>query len=105
MASERTKSELNEKKKTSSSPFLAWYVQWRGEIEFRERKSNFSLDFPMIEQSVSDEARRKVAPHGKGYVWAPVLGSFDKLQKVGVFSYSVYFWFKSLVNGLVDMRP
>ena len=49
---EGTKRELNEKKKTYSSPFLAWYVQWKGEIEFRETKSNFSLDFPAIEQSI-----------------------------------------------------
>ena len=67
MTSERTKRELNEKKKTYSSPFLAWCVQWRGEIEFRERKSNFSLDFPTIGPSVSDEAKSKVAPHDKGY--------------------------------------
>ena len=69
--------------------FLAWYVQWRGEIEFTKRKSNFSLDFWAIGLSVSNEARSKVTPHGKGYAWAPVLGSFDKLQKVGVFSYLI----------------
>ena len=86
MASDRTKRELNEMKKTSSSPFLAWYVQWRGEIEFRKRRSNFSLDFPAIGPSVSGEAISKVASHNKGYAWAPVLGSFNKLRKVGVFS-------------------
>ena len=69
--------------------FLAWYVQLRGEIEFTERKSNFSLDFPAIGSSVSDEAKSKVAPHGKGYAWAPILGSFDKLWKVEVFSYLI----------------
>ena len=73
--------------------------------DFRERVSNFSLDLSTIGSSVSGEARSKVAPHSKGYAWAPVLGSFDKLQKVGVFSYSVYFWFKSLVNGFDGMRP
>ena len=73
---------------------------WEGELErekererkegiFRERGSNFSLDFPVIGQSVSDEARSKVAPHGKGYAWAPVSGSFEKLRKVGVFSYLI----------------
>ena len=30
---------------------------------------------------------------------------FRQLQEVGVFSYSVIFSFKSLVNGLVDLRP
>ena len=46
---------------------------------FKERVSNFSLDFPAIGPSVSGEVRSKIAPHGKGYVWAPILGSFDKL--------------------------
>ena len=67
--------------------------------------STFSLELPAIGPSVSGEARSKVAPHDKGYAWAPVLRSFDKLQKVGVFSYLVYFQFKSLVNGLDGMRP
>ena len=57
------------------------------EWDFRERSSIFSLEFPDIGQSVSGEARSKVAPHCKGYAWVPVLGSFDKLRKVGVFSY------------------
>ena len=70
----------------------------------RERSSTFSLEFPTIGQSISCEARSKLAPHGKGYAWAPVLWSFDKLREVGVFSYSVYFRFKSLVNGLGGMR-
>ena len=55
----------------------------------RERVSNFSLDFPAIGPLVSGEARSKVAPHGKSYLWAPILWSFDKLQKVGVFSYLI----------------
>ena len=54
--------------------------------DFRERVSNFSLDFPAIGLSVSGDARSKVAPHGKSYAWSPVLGSFEKLWKVGVFS-------------------
>ena len=48
---------------------------------FRESVSNFSLDFSAIGSSVSGEARSKVAPHGKSYAWAPILGSFDKLLK------------------------
>ena len=31
-------------------------------------------------------------------------GEFRQLQEVGVFSYSVIFGFKSLVNDLVDLR-
>ena len=77
----------------------------RKNTDFRERVSNFSLDFPTIGPLVFGEARSKVALRDKSYAWAPVLGSFDKLRKVGVFSYLVYFRFKSFVNGLVDMRP
>ena len=53
---------------------------------FRERGSTFSLSFSMIGQASSDEARSKVAPHGKDYTWVPVLWSFDKLRKVRGFS-------------------
>ena len=53
----------------------------RKERDLRERSSTFSLVFQAIGPSVSGEARSKVAPHGKGYTWVPVLGSFDKLRK------------------------
>ena len=48
---------------------------------FRERSSTFSLEFPTIGPSVSDETRSKVTSHDKGYVWVSILGSFDKLRK------------------------
>ena len=64
----------------------------------------FSLEFLAIGPSVSSKTRSKVAPHGKDYTWVPILGSFDKLRKVEVFSYLVYFLFKCFVNGLVDLR-
>ena len=57
--------------------------------------STFSLDFQAIGLAVSGEARAKVALHRKGYKWVPVWWSFDKLQKVGVFSYLLYFLAKS----------
>ena len=72
---------------------------------FRERSSTLSLEFSAIGPSVSGEARSKVDPHGKGYAWLPVLGSFNKLQEVGVFSYLIYPLFKCFVNALVDLRP
>ena len=56
---------------------------------FRERKSNFSLDFPVFGLSVLVELRSKVVLRYKGYAWAPVLWSFDKLLEVGVFSYLI----------------
>ena len=46
---------------------------------FRERSSTFSLEFSVTGPASFDEARSKVAPHGKDYTWVPVLGSFDKL--------------------------
>ena len=92
----------------TNSPNRIWRRKKRGKkkknTDFRERVSNFSLNFPAIGPSIFGEAKNKVAPHGKGYTWAPVLGSFDKLQRVEIFSYSVYFKFKSLVNGLDGMR-
>ena len=48
------------------------------EIEFRERCSTFSLDFPAIGPSNSGETRGKVDPHYKSYMWVPVLWSFGK---------------------------
>ena len=39
---------------------------------FRERGYTFSLKFPAIGPASSDEARSKVAPHGKDYMWVPV---------------------------------
>ena len=43
----------------------------------RERVSNFSLDFLAFGLSVLVGPRSKVVLLGKGYAWAPVLGSFD----------------------------
>ena len=62
---------------------------------FRERKSNFSLDFPVFGPSDFVGPRSKVVLRCKGYAWAPIFGGFDKIWKVGVFSYLVYFRFKS----------
>ena len=58
--------------------------------------SNFSLDFPAIGLSVSNKVKSKVVLRGKGYAWALVFGSFDKLRRVGVFSYSVIFSLRAL---------
>ena len=54
---------------------------------FRERISDFSLDFREIRSSKSFEPRRKVVLRGVGNAWTPVLGIFDKLREVGVLSY------------------
>ena len=54
---------------------------------FRERTSDFSLEYRAIRPSEFFGTRRKVVLLGEAYVWAPVLGSFVKLREVGVSSY------------------
>ena len=65
---------------------------------FRERSSNFSLEFSVFRPSDRVGPRSKVVLHNEGYAWVPVLWSFDKLQEVGVFSYLIYPLFKCFVN-------
>ena len=83
MASERTQ---------ILTPLFSQMV-WEGKLErekeggrkegiFRERVSNFSLNFPTIGLLNFDEVRSKVALHGKGYAWAQVFWSFDKLEEL-----------------------
>ena len=79
--------------------FSGVVVQCEGFSNSRERSSTFSLEFPVIGPLVFGEARSKVAPHGKGYTWVPVLRSFDKLRKVRVFSYLFYSLAKGHFNG------
>ena len=54
---------------------------------FRERESHFSLELWPIGPSDFFGPRRKAVLRSEGYVWVPVLGSFDKLREVGVLSY------------------
>ena len=54
-----------------------------GKSNYRERKSNFSLDFPVFGPSDFIGPRSKVVLRGKGYAWAPVLGSFDNFGRYG----------------------
>ena len=57
------------KTKTPSSPFRLLEKRAVGvETGFRERKYDFSLDFPAFGLSVLVGARNKVVLHGKGYV-------------------------------------
>ena len=67
-----------EKKKTSPSPFWPGTCN-EGEKKYRfiKRKSNFSLDFPVFRPSVLVGARGEVDLRYKGYVWTPILSSFD----------------------------
>ena len=59
--------------------------------------SDFSLKSRVIGLSEFFGPRRKAVLHSEGFVWVPVLGSFDKLSEVGVLSYLFNFWFKCFV--------
>ena len=80
---------IKQKRKENTSLILLDPAVEEEKSDSRERVSNFSLDFPALGSSVLVGPRRKVVLHGKGYVWAPVLGIFAKLWKVGVFSYLI----------------
>ena len=54
---------------------------------FRERTSNFSLEYRAIRLSEVFRARRKVVLRGEAYAWTPVSGVFDKLREVRVSLY------------------
>ena len=90
---------MKREKNIFSSLFGAGIRQWRGETDFRERKSNFSLDFLAIGSSNPGEPRDKIAPHDKSYAWIPIFLEFLELRKVGVFSYLFYSLAKGHING------
>ena len=70
------------KTKTPSSQFRLLEERAVGvETGFRERKSDFSLDFPAFGPSVLVGARNKVVLHDKGYAWAPILWSSKKSKR------------------------
>ena len=66
--------------------------------DFRERESTFSLRSRLIRPSDFFGARRKVVLRSEGFVWVPILRSFDKLLEVGVLSYLSYTLFKCFVD-------
>ena len=49
--------------------------------DFRERVSTLSLEFLVIEPSVLVGTRGEVGLRCKGYVWVPVLWSFDNSRR------------------------
>ena len=67
---------MKRKKKTSLLK-RGWIRQWREKGGFRERESNIFLDFPAFGPSDPSEPRGKVALRCKGYMWTPILFSFD----------------------------
>ena len=70
------------------------------------RSSHFSLDFPAIGPAISHGERGRVHPHDKGFAKRPELGSFDKLQEVGLlllwlFSTLRVVWWLSALRGML----
>ena len=53
-------------------------------MSFRERTLYFSLDLRAIQLSAVFMIRRRTALREEGFAWVPDLGSFLKLQEVGV---------------------
>ena len=54
---------------------------------FSVRRSGFSLEIRTIRSLAVFGARRRTALRGEGFAWVPDLGSFLKLQEVGVSPY------------------
>ena len=77
----RDKRRINEKKKSISSLILLESGSGCGKSNFKERKSNFSLDFLAFGPSVGIGLRSKVFLRYKGYVWTPVLWSFENSER------------------------
>ena len=64
---------------------------------FSERESHFSQKYREIRPSEFVRARREAALRIEAYVWAPVLGVFDKLCKVGDLSYLGFTLYLSVI--------
>ena len=61
--------------------------------------------FPGFRTVGSRRAKKQSFSTQQGLRVGTGFGEFQKLQEVGVFSYSVIFGFKSLMNGLECLRP
>ena len=58
---------------------------------FRERMSDFSLDFPPYGPSVLDGARSKVGLRDEGYAWTPICGVRTTPRGRNLFLLGLYF--------------
>ena len=75
------KGNKEKKKKRHHLLHFGWYLIVGGENRFRERKSNFSLDFPVFGPLVLVGARGEVDIRYKGYAWTTILWSFDNFGR------------------------
>ena len=66
-------------------------------FQFLVRERDFSLDLRAIRPLEFFGPRRKAALRGEAYAWTPVLGSFVKLQEVGVSSYLGFTFYLSVL--------
>ena len=65
----------------------------------------FLSRFPSVRTVESRRAKKQSCSMLQGLCMDINFVEFRQLQEVGVFSYSIIFGFKSLVNDLVDLRP
>ena len=72
-------------------------MQRLGFLFSSERVSDFSPRSRAIGPSDFFGPRSKAVLRREGFMWVPVLGSFDKLREVGVLSYLFYSLFKCFV--------
>ena len=70
----RDKRGINEKKKSFILKIVAGMCSGGGKSVFREKSSNFSLDFLASGPLVRIGPRSKVVIRSKGYAWAPFWG-------------------------------
>ena len=76
-----------------------------GKKSVLDREGPTSLRIPGDRAVGSSRAKKQSCSTLQGLRVGTGFGEFRQLREVGVFSYSVIFDFKSLVNGLVDLRP
>ena len=74
-----------------------WF--WKKEEEREKGRGVFVERECLTSFYISRRAKRQSCFPRQELWWIPVLWSFDKLRKVGVFSYLIISLFKSLVDG------
>ena len=75
---------FNENKTKKNSDLLLQNTKKTGSewlVQFLERESSFSLDFPPFGLSVHFRPRSKVVLCGEGYTWTPIWWSSDNSKR------------------------
>ena len=105
-----TKWKLSEKIKNKDkiSPHLLYLLETDSVWEntgFRERKWDFSLDFPAFGLSIPFEPRNKAILRSKGYAWTLILWSYDNSKKYGSFPTWFILWLRDILMDGNFLRP